>query len=80
MLIFYNNANINEGAEFIITNPTCVIKGTALNRCDVAGQLSRARPGMIEPAMTIIIGPDVGFPALCIFIPNYSSLSLAGGA
>ena len=32
--------------------------------------------GMIEPAMTIIIGLGVGFLALSIFIPIYSSLSL----
>jgi len=35
--------------------------------------------GMIEPAMTIIIGLGVGFLALSIFIPIYSSLSLVGG-
>ncbi|MCX6007109.1 MAG: type II secretion system F family protein, partial [Chloroflexi bacterium] len=32
--------------------------------------------GLIEPAMTIIIGLGVGFLALSIFIPIYSSLSL----
>ena len=32
--------------------------------------------GMIEPAMTILIGLAVGFLALSIFIPIYSSLSL----
>jgi type IV pilus assembly protein PilC len=35
--------------------------------------------GLIEPAMTIIIGLGVGFLALSIFIPIYSSLSLVGG-
>ena len=35
--------------------------------------------GMIEPAMTIVIGLGVGFLALSIFIPIYSSLSLVGG-
>jgi type IV pilus assembly protein PilC len=35
--------------------------------------------GMIEPAMTIIIGLAVGFLALSIFVPIYSSLSLVGG-
>jgi type IV pilus assembly protein PilC len=35
--------------------------------------------GMIEPAMTILIGLAVGFLALSIFIPIYSSLSLIGG-
>jgi len=35
--------------------------------------------GMIEPAMTVIIGLVVGFLALSIFIPIYSGLSLVGG-
>jgi type IV pilus assembly protein PilC len=35
--------------------------------------------GMIEPIMTIIIGLAVGFLALSIFVPIYSSLSLIGG-
>jgi type IV pilus assembly protein PilC len=35
--------------------------------------------GMIEPAMTIVIGLGVGFIALSIFVPIYSSLSLVGG-
>jgi type IV pilus assembly protein PilC len=35
--------------------------------------------GMIEPIMTIAIGLAVGFLALSIFIPIYSSLSLIGG-
>jgi type IV pilus assembly protein PilC len=34
--------------------------------------------GMIEPAMTIAIGLVVGFLALAIFVPIYSSLSLVG--
>ena len=34
---------------------------------------------MIEPAMTVLIGLAVGFLALSIFIPIYSSLSLIGG-
>jgi type IV pilus assembly protein PilC len=35
--------------------------------------------GMIEPAMTIIIGLAVGFLALSIFVPLYSGMSLVGG-
>jgi type IV pilus assembly protein PilC len=35
--------------------------------------------GMIEPAMTVIIGLAVGFLALSIFVPIYSSMSLIGG-
>ncbi len=35
--------------------------------------------GMIEPAMTIIIGLAVGFLALSIFVPIYSGISLIGG-
>lgn len=35
--------------------------------------------GMIEPVMTICIGLAVGFLALSIFVPIYSSLSLIGG-
>jgi len=34
--------------------------------------------GMIEPIMTIVIGVGVGFLALSVFIPIYSSLSLIG--
>lgn len=34
--------------------------------------------GMIEPIMTIVIGLGVGFIALSIFVPIYSSLSLVG--
>jgi type IV pilus assembly protein PilC len=32
--------------------------------------------GMIEPAMTIAMGLGVGFLALSVFMPIYSSLSL----
>lgn len=35
--------------------------------------------GMIEPVMTIAMGLVVGFLALSIFMPIYSSLSLVGG-
>ena len=35
--------------------------------------------GMIEPVMTIAMGLGVGFLALSIFMPIYSSLSLVGG-
>ena len=35
--------------------------------------------GMIEPAMTIALGVGVGFLALSVFGPIYSSLSLVGG-
>jgi type IV pilus assembly protein PilC len=34
---------------------------------------------MIEPAMTIAMGVGVGFLALSVFMPIYSSLSLVGG-
>lgn len=34
--------------------------------------------GMIEPAMTILIGAAVGFLALSIFVPLYSSMELIG--
>ena len=34
---------------------------------------------MIEPAMTIGMGLVVGFIALSVFLPLYSSLSLVGG-
>jgi len=34
--------------------------------------------GMIEPIMTIVIGLAVGFLALSIFVPIYSSMSLIG--
>jgi type IV pilus assembly protein PilC len=33
---------------------------------------------MIEPAMTVMVGLGVGFLALSIFLPMYSSLSLVG--
>jgi type IV pilus assembly protein PilC len=36
--------------------------------------------GLIEPAMTIAMGVGVGFLALSVFMPIYSSLSLVGGA
>jgi type IV pilus assembly protein PilC len=36
--------------------------------------------GMIEPVMTIAMGVGVGFLALAVFMPIYSSLSLVGGA
>jgi type IV pilus assembly protein PilC len=35
--------------------------------------------GMIEPLMTIAMGLGVGFLALSVFMPIYSSLSLVGG-
>ena len=35
--------------------------------------------GMIEPAMTIAMGLGVGFLALSVFMPIYSSLGLVGG-
>ncbi len=35
--------------------------------------------GMIEPVMTIAMGLGVGFLALSVFMPIYSSLSLIGG-
>jgi len=35
--------------------------------------------GLIEPAMTIIMGLGIGFLALSVFMPIYSSLSLVGG-
>lgn len=35
--------------------------------------------GLIEPAMTLIIGLAVGFLALSIFVPIYSSMNLIGG-
>jgi type IV pilus assembly protein PilC len=35
---------------------------------------------LIEPAMTIAMGVGVGFLALSVFMPIYSSLSLVGGA
>lgn len=36
--------------------------------------------GLVEPAMTIAMGVGVGFLALSVFMPIYSSLSLVGGA
>jgi type IV pilus assembly protein PilC len=35
---------------------------------------------MIEPVMTIVMGLGVGFLAISVFMPIYSSLSLVGGA
>jgi len=35
--------------------------------------------GLIEPAMTIVMGLGIGFLALSVFMPIYSSLSLVGG-
>ena len=35
--------------------------------------------GMIEPAMTIVIGLAVGFLALSIFVPIYSSIEPGRG-
>ncbi len=43
-----------------------------------AGDKLQTVLGMIEPAMTIIIGLGVAFLALSIFIPIYSSMSLVG--
>jgi type IV pilus assembly protein PilC len=36
--------------------------------------------GLIEPVMTIAMGLGVGFLAMAVFMPIYSSLSLVGGA
>jgi type IV pilus assembly protein PilC len=41
---------------------------------------TQALLGMIEPVMTIAMGLGVGFLALSVFMPIYSSLSLVGGA
>ncbi|MBN2463354.1 MAG: type II secretion system F family protein [Dehalococcoidia bacterium] len=35
--------------------------------------------GLIEPVMTIVMGIGIGFLALSVFMPIYSSLSLVGG-
>jgi len=35
--------------------------------------------GMIEPAMTVMMGLGIGFLALSVFMPIYGSLSLVGG-
>jgi type IV pilus assembly protein PilC len=40
---------------------------------------TQALLGMIEPVMTIIMGLGVGFLALSVFSPIYSSLNLIGG-
>jgi type IV pilus assembly protein PilC len=44
-----------------------------------ADRRTQALLGMIEPAMTIAMGVGVGFLALSVFMPIYSSLSLVGG-
>ena len=43
-----------------------------------ADNKTEAMLAMIEPTMTIIVGLGVGFLALSIFMPIYSSLSLVG--
>jgi type IV pilus assembly protein PilC len=40
---------------------------------------TQALLSMIEPVMTIAMGLGVGFLALSVFMPIYSSLSLVGG-
>jgi type IV pilus assembly protein PilC len=45
-----------------------------------ADRRTQALLGMIEPVMTIAMGLGVGFLALSVFMPIYSSLSLVGGA
>jgi type IV pilus assembly protein PilC len=45
-----------------------------------ADRRTQALLGMIEPVMTIVMGLGVGFLALSVFMPIYSSLSLVGGA
>jgi type IV pilus assembly protein PilC len=45
-----------------------------------ADRRTQALLGMIEPVMTIIMGLGVGFLAMSVFMPIYSSLSLVGGA
>ena len=40
---------------------------------------TQAMLSMLEPAMTIVMGLGVGFIALSIFMPMYSSLGLVGG-
>jgi type IV pilus assembly protein PilC len=44
-----------------------------------ADRRTQAVLGMIEPVMTIAMGIGVGFLALSVFMPIYSSLSLVGG-
>jgi type IV pilus assembly protein PilC len=44
-----------------------------------ADRRTQALLGMIEPVMTIAMGIGVGFLALSVFMPIYSSLSLVGG-
>lgn len=45
-----------------------------------ADRRTQALLSMIEPAMTVAMGLGVGFLALSVFMPIYSSLSLVGGA
>lgn len=45
-----------------------------------ADRRTQALLSMIEPVMTIAMGLGVGFLALSVFMPIYSSLSLVGGA
>jgi type IV pilus assembly protein PilC len=45
-----------------------------------ADRRTQALLGMIEPVMTLAMGLGVGFLALAVFMPIYSSLSLVGGA
>lgn len=44
-----------------------------------ADRRTQALLSMIEPMMTIVMGLGVGFLALSVFMPIYSSLSLVGG-
>jgi len=44
-----------------------------------ADRRTQALLSMIEPAMTIVMGLGVGFLAMSVFMPIYSSLSLVGG-
>lgn len=44
-----------------------------------ADRRTQAMLSMIEPVMTIVMGLGVGFLALSVFMPIYSSLSLVGG-
>jgi type IV pilus assembly protein PilC len=44
-----------------------------------ADRRTQALLSMIEPVMTIVMGLGVGFLALSVFMPIYSSLSLVGG-
>jgi type IV pilus assembly protein PilC len=44
-----------------------------------ADRRTQALLSMIEPVMTIVMGLFVGFLALSVFMPIYSSLNLVGG-